>query len=266
MKRIFNLITICLLVTILFLNNVYNMKVHAVETKLTIDIGENFSSTDSQVRIPLYIKNLPQNGLSAMNFVIEFDDGLILNDIKAGEILNNSADLSYYVDFNKIHILFSDSTAGTYPIKNEGNLCYLIFSVNTSANKDSFIVKKVTSSDEIFVDNYLNKLQADFIEGKILKKDELYKVQSNKLWRVTFNHEVDPLSVSSNTIQLKDVNGQVISNTCRISSDGKTLEILPPQQGYKINNSYTITMKNSISSKYGRSMLKEENINFYVDR
>jgi hypothetical protein len=266
MKRIFKFITFCLLGTIFSLNNPYNIKVHAVESELTIDIGENFSSTDSQVKLPIYIKNLPQNGISAMNFVIEFDDGLVLNDIKAGEILNSSTDLSYYVDFNKIHILFSDSTAGTYPIKDEGNLCYLTFSINASTSKDSFIVKRASSSNEIFADNYLNKLQADFTEGKVLKKDELYKVQSNKLWRVTFNHEIDPLSVTSSAIQLKDVNGKVMFSTFRINDDGKTLEILPPVQGYKINNSYTITIKNSISSKYGRSMLKDENINFYVDR
>lgn len=266
MKRIFKLITVCLLVTIFLLNDSYNMKVHAVESKLSIDIGENFSSTDSQVKLPIYIKNLPQSGLSAMNFVIEFDDGLVLSDIKAGEILNSSADLSYYVEFNKIHIIFSDSTAGTYPIKDEGNLCYLTFSVNTSTSKESFIVKKAAISDEIFVDNYLNKLQVDFTEGKIFKKDNLYKVQSNKLWRVTFNHEIDPLSVTSSTIQLKDVNGQVIGNSFRIGSDGKTLEILPPVLGYKVNNSYSITIKNSISSIYGRTMIKDQNINFYIER
>jgi hypothetical protein len=266
MKRIFKLITICSIVTIFFLNNTYNMKVQAVENKLTIDIGENFSSNDSQVKLPIYIKNLPQSGLSAMNFVIEFDDGLVLNDIKTGEILNSSEDLSYYVEFNKIHILFSDSTAGNYPIKDKGNLCYLAFSVNTSTSKDSFIVKRVPSSDEISVDNYLNKLQTDFIEGKILKKDKLYKVQSNKLWRVTFNQKINSFTATNNTIQLKDVNGQTMSSTFRINSDGKTLEVFPPEQGYKINSSYTITIKNGISSIYGRSMIKEQNINFYIDR
>jgi hypothetical protein len=209
---------------------------------------------------------LPQSGLSAMNFVIEFDDGLVLSDIKAGEILNTSADLSYYVDFNKIHILFSDSTAGTYPIKNEGNLCYVTFSVDTATSRDSFIIKRAASGDEIFVDNYLNKLQVEFIEGKVLKKDNLYKVQSNKLWRVTFNQEIDPLSVTNSTIQLKDINGQIIGSSFRIGSDGKTLEILPPVQGYKVNNSYSITIKNSISSIYGRSMIKDQNINFYIER
>jgi hypothetical protein len=263
--RITHITAFILSLAILF-STASSINTYAAENRLNIDIGDSFSSTEVQTKLPVKVKNLPQSGLSSASFVIEFEDGLILSEVKPGEIINSSSDLSYFVKFNKIYILYSDSSGGIYPIKNEGNLCYLTFKVSALVSKDSFIVKRITSDSEIFADNYLNKLQADFSEGRILKKDKLYRVQSNKTWKVNFNQEINPNSLTSTSVLLMDISGQTMKCEYKLSSDRKSLEILPPEQGYNLNSNYTLVLKNNISSKYGRYLTKEQNIDFYIDR
>jgi hypothetical protein len=265
-KWLFKLITAYVLMALILSSGTSSVKVYAYDSTIKIDIGENFAASGSQVRLPVHIGNLPQNGLTAANFVIEFDDDLVINDVKAGEIVKNSSDLSYYVKFNKLYILFSDSTGGTYPLKDEGNLCYLTFSINASSSKNNFIVKRIPSDNEIFADNQLKELKAEFSEGSVIKKDKLYRVQSGKTWRITFNHEIRTESLLWNSYQIKSISGQNVSADYKISSDGKTLEILPPKEGYELNNSYFLTLRNTILSKYGKNLSKEEVIYFYIDR
>lgn len=265
-KWLFKLIAAYVLTALILLSGTSSAKVYASDSTIKIDIGENFAASGTLVRLPVNIGNLPQNGLAAANFVIEFDDGLVINDVKAGEIVKNSSDLSYYVKFNKLYILFSDSTGGVYPLKDVGNLCYLTFSINASSSKNNFIVKRIPSDNEIFADNQLKELKAEFSEGSVIKKDKLYRVQSLKTWRVTFNHEIRPESLLWNSYQIKSISGQNVSTDYKISSDGKTLEILPPKEGYELNSSYILTLRNTISSKYGKDLSKEEVIYFYIDR
>jgi hypothetical protein len=265
--RSLKIVFICFLsAVVLLINSTSFFRVYASDNVMNVGIGSNFSTAGTQVRIPVQVSNLPQSGLSAANFVIEFDDGLVLSDVKAGEIINTSSDFSYYVKFNKVYILFSDSSGGTYPIKNDGNLCYLFFNVSTLSNKNSFAVKRSLGDNEMFADNYLKEINPQFSGGQIVKKDKLYKVQRDKAWRITFNQEIDPDSLLWDSYQIEDINGQSIYAEYRITGNGKTLEILPTEEGYQLYNSYTLILRNTIASKYGKNLSKEEVICFYVDR
>lgn len=264
MKSVLRFLCFCFVFTILLSTNMNKVNVYSETDKLTVDIGESFGSTDSNIFVPVDLFNLPSSGISAMNFVIEFDGNLILNDVRPGELININSDFSYYLKGNKVHVLFSDSSAGTNPIKDEGTLCYLKFKVFNSINKAEFSINRVTSDNEIFVNNSLGKIDASFKDGKIISKDKLFNVSKDKIWEITFNKEIDPYSLRNNSIEVRDINGVKIHISYILTNGGKTLEIYPPEEGYELYKSYSITIKNSFSSKKGLKLSKEQKIDFFI--
>jgi hypothetical protein len=265
MKNILRFLSICFVFVAVFTGNMDRIKVYSEADRLTVDIGESFGSTSNNVYVPIDLSGLPSSGISAFNFVIEFDDNLIFNDVKPGNLIRTASDFSYYAKDNKIHILFSDSTAGVNPIKDGGTLCYLNFKIFNLNNNNEFKIKRAISSNEIFVNNNLNKVDVNFLDGKIIGKDKLYGVSKNRVWRITFNQEIDSYSLRNNSIEVRDINGTKVTSSFTLTDGGKTLEIFPPDRGYEVYKSYTITIKNSFLSKMGRKLSKEQAINFYIE-
>ncbi|WP_055666456.1 cohesin domain-containing protein [Desnuesiella massiliensis] len=262
MKRIFKISCVLMIFSMLIFNSVAPVKA-ASYSKFTVEIGANYIGRDNKVSIPVNIYSLPYSGLSAFSFVIEFDSALSLNEVKVGDIIPNSSDFSYSIKDNKIIFLYSDRTGGDKPIKNEGNLCYLNFKINTT--KNLYSIKRIVSDKEIFCDNWLDKIQPDFKEGSLIFKDSLYNTYGDKTWKITFNDEIDYFNLNNNSLEVKDINGQVVNCRFNITSNERTLEVLPPTQGYKINSSYTLTIKNNFVSKKGKKLSKERKIDFYVE-
>jgi hypothetical protein len=238
--------------------------VKAEEYKLLVSIGEGFASKDYSAKIPVVLSNLPSSGISAMNFVIEFDSNLILNDVKTGELIRTSSDFSYYVRENRVHILFSDTTTGTNPIKREGTLCYLNFSITDSNTKSDLIVRRITSNNEVFADNSLNKFNPSFENGKVISKDKIHGVSRFKTWKITFNQEVDPYNLINNNVEIRDIKGVKINSELTLTNGGKTLEVNAPYGGYEVGKNYTLSVKNAFFSKRGNRLSEEQNINFYI--
>lgn len=265
MKSVLRFLCFCFVFTILLSTNMDKVNVYSETNKLTVAIGESFGSSDYGVSIPIDLHSLPSTGISAMNFVIEHDSNLILNDVRVGSIVLKSSDFSYYVKENKVHILFSDSTVGSNPIKTEGTLCYLNFTVSNSSSKNELAIKRVAAENDIFVDNNLSKIDVSFQNGKIIKKDKIHGVSRYKVWNITFNQEVNANSLRNGSIEIRDAMGVKVHSSFILTNGGKTLEIYPPDEGYEINKSYTITIKTSFLSKKGFKLSKEQKIDFYIE-
>lgn len=265
MKKILRFLCIFITSFTLCFISADKVKVYSEDYKLTVSIGEQFASTDYSVRVPVDLSNLPTNGISAMNFVIEFDSDLILNDVRIGGIIHTASDFSYYVKENKVHLLFSDSTSGTNPIKNDGTLCYLYFKIMNSNAKNELTIRRISSSNEIFADNNLNKFSPSFVDGKVMNKDKIYGVSKYKVWRITFNQQVDPSNLKNNSVEVRDSKGIKSHSSFILSNGGKTLEVYAPDGGYEVGKSYTLTIKTTFLSKKGLKLSQEKNIDFYVE-
>lgn len=263
MKSVLRFTLVLFVAFILF--NLTDNYIKAEEYKLTVSIGEAFASKEYGGKIPVKLSNLPSSGISAMNFVIEFDSDLVLDDVKAGELIRISADFSYYIRENRLYLIFSDSTSGNNPIKREGTLCYLNFKVSNSNTKSDLSVRRVSSSNEIFSDNDLNKFSPSFESGKIISKDKIYGVSRFKGWKITFNQEADSYNFVNNSIEVRNIKGEKIHSEFNLTNGGKTLEVSAPYGGYEPGNSYTLTIKDNFLSKRGNRLSKEQNINFYIE-
>lgn len=246
----------------LIFNSVAPVKA-ASYSRFTVEVGSNYVGRDNKVSIPVNLYSLPYSGLSAFSFVIEFDSALSLNEVKVGDIIPNSSDFSYSIKDNKVILLYSDSTGGDRLIKNEGNLCYLNFKTDTT--KNFYSIKRIASDKESFSDNWLNKVEPDFKDGSLIFKDGLYNTYRDKVWKITFNDEIDYFNLNNNSLEVKDMNGQIVNCRFNITNNNRTLEVLPPTQGYKINNSYTLTIKNNFASKKGKKLSRERKIDFYIE-
>lgn len=264
MKKRYKFLSVFLIFMSFSLFNIIGVKSYAAANKVKVNIGENFGALGDNVIIPVNLSNLPSSGLSAFNFVLEYGEALSINSISPGNIVANSSDFTYSIKNNKIYILFSDSTGGNKPIKNEGILCYINLKVNDS--KSSLYINRATDKSECFVDNVLNSIDAEFANGKITLKDNLYKVEKDKSWKITFNQEIDPSSLNSSSVEIKDIKGNSINSKLNIINNGKTLEVLPPEGGYNPYGSYVININTNLLSKKGKKLVKGYTINFYIQK
>lgn len=262
MKRVFKVNCILVIFCILISGNLLSAKA-ASYNKFTVEVGSNYIGRGNTISIPVNLYNLPYSGITAFSFVIEFDSDLYLSDVKEGDIIPSSTSFSYSIKDNKVILLYSDTTGGDKPIKNEGNLCHLNF--KTDRMKNFYTIKRVISDKESFSDNWLSKVEPDFKDGSLSFKDDLYSTYKDKTWKITFNDEIDYFNLNNNSLEVKDMNGQVVNCRFNITNGDRTLEVLPPTEGYRINNSYTLTIKNNFASKKGKKLSKERKIDFYVE-
>lgn len=255
---------IFLLCTFIVFSNAFYTKAYGASSKVMVAVGNNYAKQQQEIIIPISFSNIPYNGISSLNFVIEFDDSLVLKDVVPGEIIDNSKDFSYSVKDNKIYLLFSDSKAGSNPIKKEGNFCYLNLKVPDSY-KASFSIVRVANDKEIFCDNSMNIIGTDFKAGKITLKNDMYKVSSYKIWKINFTKELDLDKIKNGGVQVKDADGNLVGCYFNTTNDGKTLEIISPNGGYNKNKTYSIEISDSLLSKSGKKIKKPYSYYFYIE-
>jgi hypothetical protein len=265
MKRVSQIICILLFSTILF-SSLNSTKVYSSVNKITVTVGSNFADRSNEVKVPISLSDMPDNGLSGMNFSLQFDEGLTFNSITNGELISNSNDFAFSIKDNKINFLYSDTTGGDTPLKTAGVLCYISFTTNNNSYKTSYPIKRIATNSEKFIDKYFSNVEPTFVDGAVAFKDSLYRVSSYKKWQITFNSEISPSSLINNSIEVKNLKGEVITCGFSITNGGKTLEITAPTGGYKLYDSYTIILKNTFVSSKSRKLSKEQIVNFYVER
>lgn len=93
-------------------------------------------------------------------------------------------------------------------------------------------------------------------------------VPKNKVWNVKFNSTVD-LKSADNKIFVKDSKGNKINLIFGLGSDNKSILIMPPQEGYKSGEKYTLIIeegiKNSSGSKLSENYTLEFDVKKYTD-
>lgn len=90
-------------------------------------------------------------------------------------------------------------------------------------------------------------------------------VLKNKTWYLSFSEKLDKESVNNETIYVTDERGEKVDTKIVVNRDGKTVMILPPENGYNSNSSqYTLHVKGNIHSKYGKKLNKDKKIPFIV--
>ncbi|MFF2753479.1 Ig-like domain-containing protein [Psychrobacillus sp. NPDC058041] len=76
-------------------------------------------------------------------------------------------------------------------------------------------------------------------------------VKPNKTWTITFNKEVDPASIDSNSIFVLDQFGEKKNGEVTLSADRKRVLVSPPLEGYTNSETYTLHITNNIKDKDG---------------
>ncbi|MCH1627796.1 beta-propeller domain-containing protein [Fredinandcohnia quinoae] len=94
---------------------------------------------------------------------------------------------------------------------------------------------------------------------------EKQTVLTNKAWVIEFSKKIDKKSVNENLIFVTNENGEKQDVTLSLSSDRKTITVLPPDNGYNIKSQYyTLHIDKKIKSQIGRTIQTGKEISFVV--
>lgn len=86
----------------------------------------------------------------------------------------------------------------------------------------------------------------------------------NKVWKLSFNTELDIDSLHEN-IQIKDItNGNTFSPNLTQENNNSVVKISAPSGGYSIGHEYQLILKNNIKSKKGKGLSKTVIFNFVI--
>lgn len=94
------------------------------------------------------------------------------------------------------------------------------------------------------------------------KEDTVQVVEADKPWTITFNSEVNPASVTTETIYVVDEQGNQIAVDVRPGNDLRTVLVKAPIEGYE-SGKYELKVTTGIQSKAGVS-LKEEKLHPFI--
>ena len=75
-------------------------------------------------------------------------------------------------------------------------------------------------------------------------------VSPEKEWKISFNHAVNPASVSNQTVYATDSAGNTLTNVVSVSTTNeKAVVVKPPANGYKHGQTYTLHIAKSVAMK-----------------
>ncbi len=91
-------------------------------------------------------------------------------------------------------------------------------------------------------------------------------VEVDKAWEFSFGHPLNPETVNSTNITVKDKNNKPVQTTVNLTNDNKTINIMPPSGGYTKGETYHLHIENGISYSDGEPVSKPYDLTFEVDR
>ncbi|MFL0252195.1 leucine-rich repeat domain-containing protein [Clostridium neuense] len=91
-------------------------------------------------------------------------------------------------------------------------------------------------------------------------------VQANKIWTICFNQEVSLDDLSKQGITVVDSSGTKVNITLSIESDGKTIEVNPPDEGYSEGSTYKLIIGSKVHSKQNKNIKQEIAMNFSIKK
>ena len=253
-----------LIIMSFFIISSFPFSAGAAAGDIEVNIGDSYGNMEGVTTIPVNISNVSSNGISSFDFSLEFPSSLHVLDVRAGDVISNSGDFLYSIKGNKINILFSDSKGGENPIKTDGILFYL--DVKLESSFTGAVIKPYFNSKINFYDNNLNALKATVNKGTVTFVKDLKVVSSDKIWKVSFNQEINEENIKGNYIEVKDSKGEKINCTYRLAEGGMALEILPPKDGYEKFKGYSLKVKKGLLSKRGKGIKRDYDIKFYINK
>lgn len=91
-------------------------------------------------------------------------------------------------------------------------------------------------------------------------------VQANKIWTIRFNQEVSLDDLSKQGITVVGSSGTKVNTTLNIESDGKTIEVNPPDGGYSEGSTYKLIIGSKVHSKQNKNIKQEIAMNFSIKK
>lgn len=88
-------------------------------------------------------------------------------------------------------------------------------------------------------------------------------VVNNKQWKIRFNKELNPSTVSGNTILVQDEQNNRINNTVTLDSDNRTI-ILNPATPYNDDIKYQVIVTKDVKAKDGKLLKKPIKMKFSI--
>lgn len=88
------------------------------------------------------------------------------------------------------------------------------------------------------------------------------EVTNNKVWTIKFNKNIDFNKLSKDNITVKDVKGNFINCSISLGHDASDIEVNPPENGYTLNEKYTLT----ITKQAYPHLNQEKSINFTIKK
>lgn len=94
--------------------------------------------------------------------------------------------------------------------------------------------------------------------------NEKTNVDQNHDWVITFNQEIDPLTINNENIYIQ-YNGQAVKDIIlSLSTDKKSLKIEAPQNGYKEQETYFLYIEKNVKSITGKELNKPIKMKFTI--
>jgi len=123
-------------------------------------------------------------------------------------------------------------------------------------------VAKPIETDAATKQNVIKKKKID--EKDVVPSEQ--GVALDKTWEYTFSNTLNPSTVTTSTVRVKDKDGNNIDVKPSVSASGTSLYIAPPTQGYKKGTTYTLEMTKGIRYTNGESVSKPYNMTFKTIR
>ncbi|MCY6960310.1 SH3 domain-containing protein [Clostridium brassicae] len=103
------------------------------------------------------------------------------------------------------------------------------------------------------------------------KSEEIKKiydriVEPDKTWKINFNHKINLDETVKKEIKIKNSKGVDLPLKLELSQDFKSILISPPEDGYELGDSYTLTLGTGIKSASGLKLKEGKKLNFGIKR
>ncbi|NFU04302.1 leucine-rich repeat domain-containing protein, partial [Clostridium botulinum] len=105
-----------------------------------------------------------------------------------------------------------------------------------------------------------------------VKAEDYYKWDSkvtadkNKIWTINLSKKLNSnISGIKDKVYIKDSKGNKLDCNVKIKPNEKTLEVLPPKDGYKEKENYYLYIDKSIPSDKNKNLKETVKMNFYID-
>jgi Big-like domain-containing protein len=103
-----------------------------------------------------------------------------------------------------------------------------------------------------------------FAEGYSIENTR-YDVQPDKVWNIKFNQKIDSSSLVDDAVTVMDGNEQKMKIKVRLKIDDTSiLQILSPEDGYKLGETYTLNVSDKIKDVSGKKLSKSIQMKFVI--